>query len=219
MSSGWNQRNFPPLFLFMFEERFLRNFPAYLFLLLICLNSIFYPDLNQFPGNWGETKMYGSDGYNCPLCYRGVWTHLKDGPCLTLCDPIDCSTPGFPVLHYHPEFAQTHVHWVNDAIQPSHPLSFPFSSPQSSPASGCYPVSQLFATGGQNIEASASVLPMNIQDWFPLGLTSLISLLSKGLSRVFFSTTIQKYQLISAQLSLWPNSHIHTHCWKNHSFD
>ena len=95
----------------------------------------------------------------------------------------------------------------------------PFSSPQSSPASGCFPVSQLFASGSQNIGVSASVLPMNIQDWFPLGRTSLISLLSKGLSRVFSSTTVQKYQFFSVRLSLWPNSHIHTHCWKNHSFD
>ena len=95
----------------------------------------------------------------------------------------------------------------------------PFSSPQSSPASGCFPVNQLFASGGQNIGASASVLPMNIQDWFPLELTSLLSLLSKVLSRVFSSTTVQKDQFFSAQLSLWPNSHIHTHCWKNHSFD
>ena len=95
----------------------------------------------------------------------------------------------------------------------------PFSCPQSSPASGCFPRSQFFPSGGQSTGVSASVLPMNIQDWFPLGRTSLISLLSKGLSRVFSSTTVQKYQFFSVRLSLWPNSHIHTHCWKNHSFD
>ena len=85
--------------------------------------------------------------------------------CLTLCDPTDCSTPGFPALHYLPEFAQIHVRCVDDAIQSDHPLS-PFSScPQFFPTSGSFPVSQLFTSGGQNIRASASasVLPMNIQ--------------------------------------------------------
>ena len=82
--------------------------------------------------------------------------------CPTLCDPVDCSTPGFPVLHYLLESTQTHVHRVGDAIQPSHPLlslSPPF------PASGSFPMSRLSASGGQNIgdSASASVLPMNIQ--------------------------------------------------------
>ena len=78
------------------------------------------------------------------------------------------------------------------------------------PASGSFPMSHLFASGSQNFGAlaSASVLPMNIQDWFPLGLTGLISLLSKGLSRVFTSTTVWKQQFFSAQPSLWSNSHI-----------
>ena len=87
----------------------------------------------------------------------------------------------------------------------------PFSSHlQSFPASGSFPVSQLFASGGQSIGASASatVLPMNIQDWFPLGLTGLI-FQSKELSRVFSNTTVQKYQFFGAQVSLWSNSHIH----------
>ena len=90
---------------------------------------------------------------------------------------------------------------------------FPFSScPQSFPGSGFFPVSQFFASGGQSIgaSASASVLPMNIQGWFPLGLTGLISLQSKGLSRVFSSTTVQKQDFFGAQPSLWFNSHIHT---------
>ena len=87
----------------------------------------------------------------------------------------------------------------------------PFSSClQSFPASRSFPMSQLFASGGQSIGASALVLPMNIQDWFPLGWTSWISLLSKGLSRVFSSTTVQKHQFSSAQPSLWSNSHIYT---------
>ena len=116
----------------------------------------------------------------------------------TLCDPMNCSTPGFPVLHQFLEFAQTHGHWVSDAIPPSHPLSFP--SPRA------LNLSYLLASGGQSVGASALVLPMNIQDWLPLGLTALIS---KGLSRVFSSTTIGKHQFFGAP-SLWSNSQIHT---------
>ena len=89
----------------------------------------------------------------------------------------------------------------------------PFSSYlQSFPASGSFPVSRLFPSGGQSIGASpsASVLPMNIQGWFPLGWTCLISLQPKGLSSVFSSTKIQKHQFFSAQPSLWSNSHIPT---------
>ena len=88
----------------------------------------------------------------------------------------------------------------------------PFSSHlQSCPASGSFPMSQFFTSGSQSIgvSASTSVLTMNIQDWFPLGLTGLISLQSKGLSRVFSNTTVQKHQFFGAQLSLWSNSHIH----------
>jgi len=136
----------------------------------------------------------------------------QSGP--TLCDPVDCSTPGFPVLHYLPEFAQTLVHWINDAI---HLISVAhFSScPQSFPAPGSFPKSHLFTSGGQYIgtSASAPLLPMNISrnlDWFPLGLTGLISLQSKGFSRVFSSTTVQKHQFFSVQLSLGSNSHICT---------
>ena len=120
----------------------------------------------------------------------------------TLCDPMDCRMPGFPVLHYLPEFAQTHIHWVCDAIQPSHPLSFPFSSClQSFAESGCFQMSQLFTSGGQSIGASTSVsaLSKKIQGWFPLELTGLISLQSKGLSRVFSSSTTQKDQFFGTQ--------------------
>ena len=100
--------------------------------------------------------------------------------------------------------------WCHPTISSS---VVPFSSyPQSFPTSGSFPMSQLFASGGQSIgvSASASVLPMNIQDWFPLGWTGLISLQSKGLSRVFSNTTIQKHQFFSAKFSLWSNTHIHT---------
>ena len=124
---------------------------------------------------------------------------------LTLCDPMDCSTPGFPVHHQLPELTQVHVHWVSDAIQPSHPLPSPSPSVfKSFPASGSFPMSQFFASGGQSIgvSASASVLPMNIQDWFPLGLFSLFFLHSKGLWKVLSNATVQKHQFFSAQLSL-----------------
>ena len=96
----------------------------------------------------------------------------------------------------------------------------PFSScPQSFPASGSFPMSQLFASGGWSIEAPASILPMNIQGWFPLGLTGVISLLTKGLSRVFSSTAVQKHQFFGAQPSLWSSlTSVHDY-WINHSFD
>ena len=127
--------------------------------------------------------------------------------CLTLCYPMDCSMPGSPVLHYLSEFAQTHVHWIHGYHPTISSSVAPFSScPQSFPASGSFPMSWLFKSGGPNIRASASVLPVNIQDWFPLGLTGLISLLSKGLPRVFSSTTIWKHQFFGSQPSLWSNS-------------
>ena len=133
---------------------------------------------------------------------------------------MDCSMPGFPVLDYFTEFAQTHVHWVSDAIQPSYPL--PSSSClQSFPESGSFPVSQLFTSGDPSIgvSASASVLPVNIQGCFPLRLTGgLISLLSKGLLRIFSSTTVGKHQFFSASPSLWSNFHICTWLLENHSF-
>ena len=124
---------------------------------------------------------------------------------------MDCSTPGFPVLHYLLECAETHIHWISDAIQPSHPLSPPSPLALSlSQYQGLFQ-SWLFASGGQSIVASASApaLPMNIQGWFPLGLAGLISFLSRGLLRVFSSTTVQKHQCFSTQLSLWSNTHIH----------
>ena len=122
--------------------------------------------------------------------------------CLTLCDPKDCSTPGFPILHQLLELAQTHIHQVSDAIQPSHPVG-PFSSClQSFPASGSFRMSQFFTSGGQRIGVSASAsVPMIIQDLFPLGWTGWISLQSKGLLRVFSNTTVQKHQFFSTQLS------------------
>ena len=135
----------------------------------------------------------------------------------TVDDALDCSTPGFPVHHQLPELTQTLLHWVGDAIQPSHPLSSP-SPPALNlfPASGSFQMNQLFTSGGQSIGVSAlpSVLPMNTQDWFPLGWIGWISLQSKGLSRVFSNTTVQKHQFFGAQLSSQSNSHIHDH-WKD----
>ena len=120
--------------------------------------------------------------------------------CLTLCNPMDYSMPGLPVHHQLPKLAQNHVHWVGDAILC---LLFSFCL-QPFPASQSFPMNQLFASGGQSIgvSASASVLPMNIQDWFPLGWTSWISLQSKGFSRAFSNTTVQKHQFFGLQLSL-----------------
>ena len=118
-----------------------------------------------------------------------------------LCEPKDCSTPGFPVHHQLPELTQTQVHRVGDAIQSFHPLSS-LSPPAFSLSKHQY-FFQFFASDGQSIEvsASASVLPMNIQDWFPLEWTGWISLQSKGLSRVFSNTTVQKNQFLGTQLS------------------
>ena len=94
--------------------------------------------------------------------------------CLILCDPMDCSTPVFPVLHHLLELTQTHIHSVSDAIQPSRPLLPPYPPAFNLfPASGSFPMSQLFASGGQSIgvSASASIPPVNTQAWFPLGWT------------------------------------------------
>ena len=109
-------------------------------------------------------------------------------------------------------------HWCHPAISSS---VIPFySCPQSLPASGSFPTGQLFSWGGQSIgvSASASVLPMNTQDWSPLGWTGWISLQSKGLSRVFSNTIVQNHQFFGAQLSCPTLTCIHDH-WKNHSLD
>ena len=120
--------------------------------------------------------------------------------CPTLCNPMNCSIPGLPVHHQLKLMPIKSVMPSNYLIL-CHPLS---SCPQSIPASGSFPMSQLFTWGDQSIgvSASASVLPMNTQDWSPLGWTGWISLQSKGLSRVFSNTTVQKHQFFCAQLSL-----------------
>ena len=129
----------------------------------------------------------------------------------SLCGPMDCSTPRFPIHHQLRELAQTYVHWIGDTIQLSHPMSSP-----SPPAfnifqhQGLFQRVGLFTSGGQGIGASASVLPVTIQGLFSLELTGLISLLSKRLSRVFSHTTAWKHQFFSTQPSSWFNSHICT---------
>ena len=137
------------------------------------------------------------------------WTHLSLSAvtqlCPTLCNPMDYITTGLPVHH------QLRSHqWCHPTISSS-VVSFS-SCLQSFPASGSSPMSRFFASGHQSIGVSASavVLPMNIQDWFPLGLTAWISLQSKGLSRVFGNTRVQKHQFFNTELSLQSNSHIRT---------
>ena len=166
------------------------------------------------------------------ICFGHMWLHIKTvdlfktlisivwvqfSPvsrlCPTLWDPMNCSTPGLPVHHQLPEPTQTHVpssRWCHPTISSS---VVPFSScPQSLPASGSFPMSQLFSWGGPStgVSASASVLPMNTQNWSPLGWTGWISLQSKGFSRVFSDTTVQKHQFFSTPLSSQSNSHIRT---------
>ena len=142
--------------------------------------------------------------------------------CLTLCDPMSCSMPGLPVHRQLPEFTQTHVHRFSDAIQSSHPLLSP--SPPAfnlSQHQGLFKMNQFFISGGQSIgaSASASVLPMNTQDWSPLGWTGWISLQSKGLSRVFSDTTVKSINSLALSFLHSPTlTSIHD-CWKNHSLD
>ena len=131
--------------------------------------------------------------------------------CPALCNPMDCSTPGLPVHHQLPEFTQTHLHWVGDPIQPSHPLSSPSLALSLSQHQGVFKwVSSLHQVAKiLGVSASTSVLLVNVQDWFHLGWTSLIFLLSEGLSRVLSSTTVWKHQFSADQPSLRSSSRIH----------
>ena len=132
--------------------------------------------------------------------------------CQTLCNPMNPRTPGLPVHHQLPEFTQTHVHRVGDAIHQSHPLSYP-SPPAPNPSQH-----QDLLQWVNSSHQVAKVLEFQLQhqsfqwtlDWSPLGWTGWISLQFKGLSRVFSNTTVQKHQFFGAQLSSQFNSHIHT---------
>ena len=141
-----------------------------------------------------------------------IWSSLQFSSvaqsCPTLCDLMNCSTPGLPVHHQLPEFTQINIHRVSDAIQPSHPV-VPFSfCPQSLPASKSFPMSQLFSWGGQStgISALASFLPKKSQGWS----SEWTGWIPKGLSRVFSNITVQKHQFFGAQPSSQSNSHIRT---------
>ena len=139
----------------------------------------------------------GPDGFIClPRHCTSLFRSVTQS-CPTLCDPRDYSTPGLPVYRQLTELNQTHVHRVTDAIQPSHPV-IPFSCLKSFPVSGSFPMSFQVAKTG----VWASALPMSIHYWFPLGWTGGISLQSKGFSRVFSNTTVQKHQFFSAQFCL-----------------
>ena len=155
----------------------------------------------------------GASGTNSSVC------HLTAHGCCwvsysrpTLCGPMDCSMPGLPVPHHLPELAQVLGPCLSDAIQPSYPLTL--SSPSAFNLSQLHglPMSHLFTSDDQNTgtSASASVLPVNIQDWSLLRLTVLISLLSKWLSGIFFSTRVRRHQFFGILPSLWASSHNRT---------
>ena len=143
--------------------------------------------------NWRSLSSYSAS-----LCRSA---HFSSGTqsYLTLCKPMDYSTPGFPVRHQLLELAQPHVHWIGDAIQPSHPLSSPSPSALNlSHHQGHFQWVLFLTSGGQSIGASASASDLQI------------SLQSHGLSRIFSNTTVQKHQFFGTQLSLCSKSHIHT---------
>ena len=148
--------------------------------------------------------------YSCVACVSlSVQFSSVAQSCPTVCDPVDCSMPGNMATPPTPGTCSNSCplnQWWHPTISSS---VVPFSSRlQSFPASGSFQMSQFFASGGHSVgvSASTSVLPMNIQDWFPLGWTSWISLQSKGLSWIFSNTTVQKHQFFGTQHSLWFNS-------------
>ena len=147
--------------------------------------------------------------YLCMCIYLNIVNQLSQFS-QTLCGPMDCSMPGFPVRYQAPGTYSNSCpssRWCHPTILSS---VVPFSSRlQSFPASGSFPMNRFFTSGGQSVgvSASASVLPVNIQDWFPL---DWLVWSSNGLSRVFSNTTVQKHQFFGAQLSLWFNSHFQT---------
>ena len=150
-----------------------------------------------------SNKEFQFGTYNCGEPHASQWVQSQS--CPTLCDPMDCSTPGFPVHHQLPELPQTFVHRVGDAIQPSHPLLSP--SPPASNLSQHQGLFQWLSSSHQvakvlEFQLQDQSFQLNIKDWFPLGWIGWISLQSKGLSRVFSNTTVQKHQFFGSQLSL-----------------
>ena len=151
-------------------------------------------------------------------CFIPGFSPVQSLSCVQLfVTPWTAACPGFPVHHQLPEFPQTHVHWVGDVIQLSYPLLSPSPPTLSFPASGSFPMSQLFASGGQSIGVSASVLPMNIQGRFPLGWTGWISLQSRDSQE---SSPAPQFKSISSSVLSFlygPTlTSIHDY-WKNHS--
>ena len=137
----------------------------------------------------------------CPDHKNDIQFSAVTQSCPTPCAVMESSTPGLPVHHKLPEPTQTHVHWVGDVIQPSHPLSSPSLPAFILPSIRVFPMSQFFASGGQSVgaSASASVLPMNNQDW--LELTSLISLQFKGLFKSFLQHHSSKASILQRSVS------------------
>ena len=178
------------------------NHPFKFYILAFAFKSIFLNLLWKYMVflNWIEMMVFPFSQFSCLVESYSLWPHgLQHArlPCPSSI-PEACSN------------SCPSSRWCHPAISSS---VIPFSSClQSFPTAGSFPVSQFFASDGQSIgaSASASVPPMNIQDWFPLGWTGWISLLSKGLSRIFSNTTVQKHQFFGTQLSLWSNSHIRT---------
>ena len=171
--------------------------------LFVIISKRFYFSIND--KDW-QVRLKRQNPNTCLKYYCCCCWVIKS--CLTLWDSMNCSTPGLSVYHQLLELAPAHVR--ESVIPSNHLISVAlFSSySQTFPASGSFPKSQLFTLGGQRIGPSASVLPMNIHGWFPLGLTGLISLLSKGLSRVISCSTVQKHQFFDVRPSLWSISHI-----------
>ena len=140
------------------------------------------------------------------------FSSIQSLSCVRLCDPMNSKMPGLPVHHQLLDFTQTHVLRVSDAIQPSHPLSSPSHLPPIPPSIRVFSNESTFCMRWPKYWSfsSASFLPKNTQGWSPLEWNGWISLQSKGLSRVFSNTAVQKHQFFGAQLSSQSNSHIHT---------
>ena len=157
--------------------------------------------MNGVPANWNKQYRTPPQYFSFPI-NPSVQFSSVDQSCLTPCNPMDCSMPGLPVHHQLPEFTQTHVHWVDDAIQPFYPLL-------SLLLLSIFPSVRIFSSESalrirwlKYWSVSFSISPSKTQDWSPLGWTGCISLQSKGFSRVFSNTTVQKHQFFGAQLSL-----------------
>ena len=194
-----------------------------------------YQEIHPFKIYNSAARRTLTELYNCHLSIVPQHFHHPKVKPVSLSSQSTCSPPSAPQFSRSVMSNSLQPHGLQEARPPclsptpgvhsnSHPSSRWYhpaisssvilvsSCPQSFPASGSFPMSQLFPSGGQStgVSASASVLPMNTQDWSPLGRTGWISLQSKGLSRVFFNTTVQKNQFFGAQFSSQSNSHIHT---------